>query len=85
MRCPGSAATPCSAPKGEIFKNVGQAKRVRPGGRPTVGKWGGRCGVVGSFAVHKSTATPYLSIGQIRHGSGASLIARRRRSALCTQ
>lgn len=68
----------------EIFNREASEARQAGGGLP-VGKWGGRCGVVGSFAVHKSTATPHLSIGQIGHGSGASLIARRRRSALCRQ
>lgn len=66
-------------------RRLGQAKRVRPEGRTPVGKGGGRCGVVGSVAVHKSIPTPRLSIGQIRHGSGASLIARRRRSVASFQ
>lgn len=40
---------------------------------------------MGSFAVHMSRLTPRLSIGQIRHGRGAPLKARRRRSAVSFQ
>lgn len=66
-------------------RRLGQAKRVRPVGRTPVGKGGGRCGVVGSAAVHKSMPTPLLSIGQNRHGTGAPLKARRRRSVVSFQ
>ena len=52
-------------------RRLGQAKRVRPVGRTPVGKGGGRCGVVGSGAVHKSMPTPLLSIGQKRHAPDA--------------
>jgi len=71
--------------KRKIFKNVGQAKRVRPGGRPPVGKGGGRCGVVGSFAVHKSMPTPLCPSGRTSMAVVLPLKARRRRSAVSFQ